>query len=114
MTALAIFQHANVRLRFPVLRWVLPTPEWHHWHHATDAEAHDHNFGLPVVDRLFGTAYLPRDGGPAGFGIPDPVPRDSYLAQLRYSFARSGPDTARPAATTCAARRLAPGRPPDR
>ena len=91
VTALAIFQHANVRLRFPILRWVLPTPEWHHWHHATDAEAHDHNFGLPVVDRLFGTAYLPRGHRPTGFGIPDPVPRDSYLAQLRYSFARSEP-----------------------
>lgn len=90
VTALGIFQHANVRLRFPVLRWVLPTPEWHHWHHATDAAAHDRNFGLPAVDRLFGTAYLPRGGRPAGFGIQDPVPPDSYLAQLRYAFARSG------------------------
>ena len=63
VTLLAIFQHANVRLRFPVLRWVINTPEWHHWHHAIDAEARDKNFGLPVVDKIFGTAYLPKGSG---------------------------------------------------
>ena len=39
VTVLAVFQHANVRLRFPGVRWVLPTPEWHHWHHAIDDDA---------------------------------------------------------------------------
>jgi sterol desaturase/sphingolipid hydroxylase (fatty acid hydroxylase superfamily) len=89
VTVLAIFQHANVRLRLPVLRWVLPTPEWHHWHHATDVDAHDTNFGLPVVDLLFGTAYLPRGRRPDGFGILDPVPAEGYVAHLRYPFRRN-------------------------
>ena len=86
VTLLAIFQHANVRLRFPGLRWVINTPEWHHWHHAVDAEARDKNFGLPVVDRLFGTHYMPKDRRPAGFGIPDPVPQVGYLRHLAYPF----------------------------
>jgi sterol desaturase/sphingolipid hydroxylase (fatty acid hydroxylase superfamily) len=85
-TILAIFQHANVSLQFPVLRWVVPTPEWHHWHHATDADAHDTNFGLPLVDLLFGTAFLPRGRRPEGFGVPDPVPADDYLGQLAHPF----------------------------
>ena len=34
-TLLALFQHANVRLRFPGVRWVINTPEWHHWHHPS-------------------------------------------------------------------------------
>jgi sterol desaturase/sphingolipid hydroxylase (fatty acid hydroxylase superfamily) len=89
ITLLAIFQHANVRVRFPVLRWVVPTPEWHHWHHAVDADARDRNFGVPVVDVLFGTAFLPRGRRPAGFGIVDPVPADGYVAQLRYPFVRA-------------------------
>ena len=89
VTVLAIFQHANVRLRFPVLRWVLPTPEWHHWHHATDPEAHDTNFGIPVVDLLFGTAYLPKERRPDGFGIPDPVPAEGYVAHLLYPLRRN-------------------------
>jgi sterol desaturase/sphingolipid hydroxylase (fatty acid hydroxylase superfamily) len=91
VTALAIFQHANVRLRFPGLRWVLPTPEWHHWHHATNADAHDTNFGLPFVDKVFGTAFLPRDRRPQGFGVPDPVPADDYLGQLRYPLGDVSP-----------------------
>ena len=89
VTLLAIFQHANVRLRFPGLRWVINTPEWHHWHHAIDPEARDKNFGLPVVDRIFGTAYLPRDRRPSGFGIPDPVPQVGYLRHVAYPFTAS-------------------------
>jgi sterol desaturase/sphingolipid hydroxylase (fatty acid hydroxylase superfamily) len=89
ITLLALFQHANVRLRFPVLRWVVNTPEWHHWHHAIDAEARDTNFGLPVVDWIFGTAYLPKGRRPAGFGTHDPVPEDGYLRHLAYPFTRA-------------------------
>ena len=85
-TLLALFQHANVRLRFPVVRWVINTPEWHHWHHASDPEAINTNFGVPVIDKLFGTAYLPTDRRPSGFGIPDPVPTSGYLPQLAYPF----------------------------
>jgi sterol desaturase/sphingolipid hydroxylase (fatty acid hydroxylase superfamily) len=84
VTALALFQHANVRLRFPGLRWVINTPEWHHWHHATDADAHNKNFGLPLVDLVFGTAYMPRDRRPAGFGTRDLVPPTGYFAHLLY------------------------------
>ena len=83
---LAIFQHANVRLRFPGLRWIVNTPEWHHWHHARDVEARNTNFGLPVVDKLFGTAYLPKGRRPDGFGIDDPVPATGYVAHLAYPF----------------------------
>jgi sterol desaturase/sphingolipid hydroxylase (fatty acid hydroxylase superfamily) len=86
VTVLAIFQHANVRFRFPGVRWVVNTPEWHHWHHAIDADARDKNFGLPIVDTIFGTAYLPKDRRPTGFGIDDPVPQNGYLRQLAYPF----------------------------
>jgi sterol desaturase/sphingolipid hydroxylase (fatty acid hydroxylase superfamily) len=83
---LAIFQHANVRLRFPVVRWIINTPEWHHWHHAVDDAARDKNFGLPVVDKLFGTAYMPRNLRPTRFGTHDPVPATGYLRHLAYPF----------------------------
>jgi sterol desaturase/sphingolipid hydroxylase (fatty acid hydroxylase superfamily) len=93
ITLLALFQHANVRLRFPGVRWVINTPEWHHWHHAIDDAARDKNFGLPVVDKLFGTAYLPKGLRPVGFGTRSPVPADGYLRHLAYPFTRA----ARPA-----------------
>jgi sterol desaturase/sphingolipid hydroxylase (fatty acid hydroxylase superfamily) len=88
VTLLAIFQHANVRLRFPVLRWVINTPEWHHWHHAIDGEARNKNFGLPAIDKVFGTAYMPKGKRPVGFGIHDPVPQVGYLRHLAYPFTR--------------------------
>jgi sterol desaturase/sphingolipid hydroxylase (fatty acid hydroxylase superfamily) len=96
VTLLALFQHANVRLRFPFVRWVINTPEWHHWHHAIDDEARDKNFGLPVIDKLFGTAYLPKGRRPTGFGTHAPVPQEGYLRHLAYPFtkqARSGATT---------------------
>ncbi len=96
---LALFQHANVRLRFPGLRWVINTPEWHHWHHSVDPDARDKNFGLPVVDKIFGTAYLPKHQRPTGFGTESPVPADGYLRHLAYPFTRA----ARPAAEEPAA-----------
>ena len=89
VTLLALFQHANVRLRFPGVRWVINTPEWHHWHHAIDDDARDKNFGLPVVDKLFGTAYLPKDRRPVGFGTRSPVPAEGYLRHLAYPFTRA-------------------------
>lgn len=89
ITLLALFQHANVRLRFPVVRWIVNTPEWHHWHHAADAEAIDKNFGLPVVDKLFGTAYLPKGRRPRAFGTTAPVPEVGYLRHLAYPFTRA-------------------------
>ena len=43
---------------------LLATPQYHHWHHAV--EPVDVNFAvhLPVIDRVFGTHYLPRDRWP--------------------------------------------------
>jgi sterol desaturase/sphingolipid hydroxylase (fatty acid hydroxylase superfamily) len=86
ITLIALFQHANVRLRFPYLRWVINTPEWHHWHHSIDDEARDKNFGLPVVDKIFGTAYMPKDKRPVAFGTHAPVPQTGYLQHLAYPF----------------------------
>jgi sterol desaturase/sphingolipid hydroxylase (fatty acid hydroxylase superfamily) len=89
LTALAIFQHANTRLRFPVVRWVINTPQWHHWHHSSHAEARNKNFGVPVVDMMFGTAYMPKGTYATEFGISDPVPPTSYVRHMMYPFTKA-------------------------
>jgi lathosterol oxidase len=84
----AVLIHANVRWRFGPLGLVLATPRFHHWHHAVAPV--DVNFAvhLPVIDRLFGTHYLPGDRWPAEYGLAGaPVP-PGYLAQLAYPFGR--------------------------
>ena len=57
----ATFIHANVRFEFGPLKWLVATPQFHHWHHAAEREAIDKNFAvhLPVLDAMFGTMYLP-------------------------------------------------------
>ncbi len=83
----AVFLHANVRFRFGPLRWLFATPEFHHWHHA-EAPV-DKNFAVhvPLIDRVFGTAWLP-GGFPERYGIVgDPVP-DGWWNQLRWPASR--------------------------
>jgi lathosterol oxidase len=85
----ATFIHANVRFEFGPLRWLLATPQFHHWHHTAERDALDKNFAvhLPVLDWLFGTFYLPRGRWPASYGLAggNPVP-PGYLRQFVYPF----------------------------
>ena len=62
-----------MRFHFGPLRWLMATPQFHHWHHGAEREAVDKNFAvhLPVLDRLFGTCYLPGDRWPASYGLAD-------------------------------------------
>jgi sterol desaturase/sphingolipid hydroxylase (fatty acid hydroxylase superfamily) len=66
--------HANASIDWPALSRVIVTPAFHHWHHATDVEAHDRNFGalLSVWDHLLRTAHRP-GGFPRGYGIGEPA-----------------------------------------
>jgi hypothetical protein len=88
--AQGLFVHANLRVRLPGLRWVVVTPEFHHWHHSSDRAHHDRNFAgqCPIVDWLFGTLHMPAGQWPAAYGlVPDAVPvPDGYLARLRWPF----------------------------
>ncbi len=83
----ALFIHANVRLRFPLLRQIIGTPEFHHWHHSQDIEAQNKNFGQPLIDRLFGTFYLPNGKSPVAYGVKEFVPT-TYRLQLLHPFQR--------------------------
>ena len=85
---LAVFIHANVRLDWRALDWVLVTPRFHHWHHA--ASPVDKNFAvhLPWLDRIFGTAHLPAGRWPEAYGIEGhPVP-EGYWRQLVWPLRR--------------------------
>jgi sterol desaturase/sphingolipid hydroxylase (fatty acid hydroxylase superfamily) len=75
--------HSNVSLKFGPLKWVVASPEYHHWHHANQREAYDRNYAaqLSIIDRLFNTFYLPQGKRPEKYGIDEPVPR-GYLSQL--------------------------------
>lgn len=84
----AVLLHANVSFDFGWLDYVVATPRYHQFHHATDSEALDKNFAvhIPVLDWIFGTQHLPAEGWPTAMGVTGPQPPAGYLAQLAYPF----------------------------
>jgi lathosterol oxidase len=86
----AVFIHANVGINFGWLRYVIATPQYHHWHHSDDPQVMNKNFAvhLPVIDLLFGTHYQPRGKWPESYGIiGEPVP-EGIVAQHLHPFRR--------------------------
>jgi len=85
----AVYIHANVRHRWPGLRWVIATPEFHHWHHTSDEEGIDKNFAvfLAFIDVVFRTAHLP-DHWLKRYGTVKFQPPETWLGQFVYPFRR--------------------------
>jgi sterol desaturase/sphingolipid hydroxylase (fatty acid hydroxylase superfamily) len=85
ITVQAIFIHANVRMNFGPVRWLIATPQFHHWHHAREPRAYNTNYAgeFPILDALFGTLYLPANRWPAQYGIDESEP-PGYLRQLAW------------------------------
>lgn len=84
----SVFVHSNLRLQFGFMRFLIATPQYHHWHHGIEREAININYAVhfPILDRLFGTYHLPDDVWPQGYGIDGhPVP-SGYWQQFRYPF----------------------------
>ena len=80
--------HSNVRFDIEWLKPFIVTPRFHHWHHGLEREAVDVNFAIhfPVLDRMFGTYFMPLGRWPQAYGVSsEPVPR-GYLRQFWYPF----------------------------
>ncbi len=73
-TIWTFFIHANIRVRLGPFEWLISSPAFHHWHHTND-EHRDRNFAFvfPLIDRVFGTAWLPKYW-PSVYGIDAKVP----------------------------------------
>lgn len=82
----SFFIHGNVRWRFGPFEEVLASPAFHHWHHTYD-DHKDRNYSsmVPVMDRVFGTFYLPA-AWPERYGTATPMP-DGLGGQLLEPFA---------------------------
>lgn len=92
----AVFNHANVKLRWGFLRHVIVTPEFHHWHHASDSIAIDKNYSahFSFLDRLFGTDIKNQQGFPNAYGVVgDYMPEGFIKQQLSPFVSLPGRDT---------------------
>jgi sterol desaturase/sphingolipid hydroxylase (fatty acid hydroxylase superfamily) len=103
------FVHANLKLGFGPLWWLLVSPSYHRIHHSLEKQHIDKNFAtwFPVWDILFGTAVQPTRGeypatGVAGVSIQGlwhglAFPFIGWIAMIRGGrTAASAQPTARP------------------
>ena len=86
----AVAIHANVRFNFGPLRYILATPQFHHWHHSKDRQYMDANYAvhLPIIDMLFGTYRCPKGEWPEQYGIVSGEPPETFWRQLLHPFRR--------------------------
>ena len=84
----AVFNHANVSVRLGPLRYVIVTPNFHHWHHSQDDEAIDKNYAahFAFIDHLFGTAVQSDRAWPAHYGVVGDYVPNGFWKQLLFPF----------------------------
>ena len=88
----AVFNHANVSVRLGPLRYVIVTPNFHHWHHSQDQEALDRNYAahFAFIDYLFGTAVKSTKLWPEHYGVLGDYVPDGFVKQLKFPFVWKG------------------------
>jgi sterol desaturase/sphingolipid hydroxylase (fatty acid hydroxylase superfamily) len=90
----AVFNHANVHLPWGPLKYVIVTPDFHHWHHASDDEAIDKNYAAhyAFLDYLFGTAVkATKQRFPEKYGVVGDYMPEGFVRQQLFPFRRQKP-----------------------
>lgn len=84
----AVFNHANVHLPWGPLKYVIVTPDFHHWHHASDDEAIDRNYAAhyAFLDYLFGTAVTSTKKFPEKYGVVGDYMPEGFVRQQLFPF----------------------------
>ena len=86
----AVYVHANVSIPVGPLKYIIATPQYHHWHHSSQTPAIDTNYSVhtPLFDRLFNTYHMPKEHWPSDYGTVNPLPK-GFFAQMLYPFKKS-------------------------
>ncbi|MEW6023903.1 MAG: sterol desaturase family protein [Pseudomonadota bacterium] len=95
----AVFNHANVHIPWGPLKYLIVTPDFHHWHHSSEKVAIDKNYAahFAFIDYLFGTAVKTDQQFPAAYGVVGSKIPEGYLDQQAYPFRKRKKKSAQPA-----------------
>lgn len=87
----AVFNHANVSVRLGPLRYLIVTPNFHHWHHSQDEEALDKNYAAhyAFLDYLFGSAVKSDKLWPKDYGVLGDYVPNGFFKQFKFPFLSS-------------------------
>lgn len=88
----AVFNHTNCNVRLGPLRYLIVTPNFHHWHHSQDKEALDTNYAahFAFIDYIFGTAAKSDKIWPEKYGVLGDYVPDGFINQLKFPFQWKG------------------------
>jgi sterol desaturase/sphingolipid hydroxylase (fatty acid hydroxylase superfamily) len=97
-TAIGHLNHANLRITYGPLKYILNNPVMHLWHHAKTLpkdRKYGVNYGitLSLWDYIFNTDYIPHEGKdePLGFDGMEDFPK-TFLSQITYPFHKHSPE----------------------
>ena len=87
----AVFDHSNVSAGLGPLKYVIVTPNFHHWHHSRDTEAIDKNYAahFAFLDYLFGTAVKATRDWPDRYGVVGDYVPLGWAKQQAFPFVGS-------------------------
>ena len=88
----AVFNHANVSVRLGPLRYIIVTPNFHHWHHSQDQAALDRNYAAhyAFLDYIFGTAVKSDQLWPEKYGVLGDYVPNGFVKQFKFPFTWKG------------------------
>ncbi|MHA7059864.1 sterol desaturase family protein [Aquimarina sp. M1] len=92
--AIGHFNHANIKITWGPLRYILNNPVMHLYHHSYTLPEGSYgvNFGisLSLWDYIFKTNYIPEDSGTIEIGFPgdEKIPK-GFVGQLAYGFKKT-------------------------
>jgi len=88
----AVFNHANVHLPWGPIKYLIVTPDFHHWHHSSDDVAIDKNYAAhyAFLDYLFGTNVKTTERFPQKYGVVGDYMPDGFIRQQLFPFRKRG------------------------
>ncbi len=88
----AVFNHANVKLPWGPLKYLIVTPNFHHWHHSSDQAALDRNYAahFAFIDYVFGTAVKSDRDFPEQYGVLGDYMPQGFARQQLFPFTWKG------------------------
>jgi sterol desaturase/sphingolipid hydroxylase (fatty acid hydroxylase superfamily) len=88
----AVLNHSNVNLPWGPLKYVIVTPDFHHWHHSSDQAALDRNYAahFAFIDYLFGTAVKSNERFPKAYGVLGDYMPQGFVKQQLFPFTWKG------------------------
>jgi sterol desaturase/sphingolipid hydroxylase (fatty acid hydroxylase superfamily) len=76
----AIYIHSNTKINIGCLKYIIGSPEMHHWHHDVERDRGNYANLSPLMDILFGTHYHTKEF-PKKIGIKEKTSKN-YIGQI--------------------------------